>query len=425
MKKIVLLTNAYPFGIKETFLSPELNVLTKLALVDLVPTENFSIKEMKIRDNIPPINSLQLLTQNFYGVHRLKYLILSIFQKSTWKEFQIQYKRGKINAKSIYRIIGFISRGNYIYKNLEKLYKEDLKKKTNDLIFYSYWSLEAAYGISKLKEKYNVKAVSRSHGVDLYEYRMRGNISLLPMRYYILSNLDSMYTISMDGKDYISKNYNFHENILVSYLGSEDLGSFNALITTKPFTIVSCARMTSIKRIDYFVDVLKEFKREKVRWIHFGDGPERSLIEKKVKELNRNVEVELKGDFDHDKVLEFYSSTEIHLFVNTSSAEGVPVSIMEAISFGIPVIATDVGGTKEIVKNNISGICVSADTSSKEFYLSIKSVMEMDVENYSNLRLNTRNFWENKFNGNKNYLEFYNEISKEELSHIEENKGNN
>ena len=53
------------------------------------------------------------------------------------------------------------------------------------------------------------------------------------------------------------------------------------------------------------------------------------------------------------------------MFINVSSTEGIPVSIMEAMSFGIPVIATAVGGTPEIV-NNENGYLLSKDPSAKE-----------------------------------------------------------
>ncbi|NCO54621.1 MAG: glycosyltransferase, partial [Bacteroidetes bacterium] len=43
----------------------------------------------------------------------------------------------------------------------------------------------------------------------------------------------------------------------------------------------------------------------------------------------------------------------VDLFINVSESEGIPVSIMEALSAGIPVIATNVGGTNEIVNNDV------------------------------------------------------------------------
>ena len=55
------------------------------------------------------------------------------------------------------------------------------------------------------------------------------------------------------------------------------------------------------------------------------------------------------GHYPNEELLRYYGSNHVDLFINTSSTEGVPVSIMEAQSFGIPVIATDTGGVKEVV----------------------------------------------------------------------------
>jgi len=52
----------------------------------------------------------------------------------------------------------------------------------------------------------------------------------------------------------------------------------------------------------------------------------------------------------HNDVLNYYASNPVDVFINTSSSEGLPVSIMEAMSFGIPVIATNVGGTGHCYK---------------------------------------------------------------------------
>ena len=67
------------------------------------------------------------------------------------------------------------------------------------------------------------------------------------------------------------------------------------------------------------------------------------------------------GAIQNVEVYKYYNEHCADLFINVSSSEGLPVSIMEAISFGIPVIATDVGGTGEIVKNGISGFLINRD----------------------------------------------------------------
>ncbi|NJK95527.1 MAG: glycosyltransferase [Bacteroidales bacterium] len=50
------------------------------------------------------------------------------------------------------------------------------------------------------------------------------------------------------------------------------------------------------------------------------------------------------------------------MFLNTSLSEGVPVSVMEALSFGLPVIATDVGGTGELINDEV-GMLINPEIS--------------------------------------------------------------
>ena len=68
----------------------------------------------------------------------------------------------------------------------------------------------------------------------------------------------------------------------------------------------------------------------------------------------------------NEEVMEYYKNNLVDLFVNMSESEGLPVSMMEAMSFGVPVIAPDVGGIKEIVDEN-SGWLLSCENCSAEF----------------------------------------------------------
>lgn len=62
----------------------------------------------------------------------------------------------------------------------------------------------------------------------------------------------------------------------------------------------------------------------------------------------------------HDQVMNYYKEHHFDVFINMSTNEGVPVSIMEAASFGIPIIATNVGGTSEIVQPSV-GMLLSSN----------------------------------------------------------------
>ena len=102
--------------------------------------------------------------------------------------------------------------------------------------------------------------------------------------------------------------------------------------------------------------------------------------------------------------------------MNVSLNEGLPVSIMEAISFGIPVIATDVGGTSEIVRDGFNGYLLSKDFSDEDFAALLSRVYNMKDAEYETLRTNARAFWERNFDASKNYPAFISQITKEEIT---------
>ena len=85
------------------------------------------------------------------------------------------------------------------------------------------------------------------------------------------------------------------------------------------------------------------------------------------------------------------------MFINVSANEGVPVSIMEAISYDIPVVATNVGGTSEVVTPE-TGLLLSSNPSPKE----IKEAMLK----INTLNLSPREFWARNYNADVNYRSF-------------------
>ena len=79
---------------------------------------------------------------------------------------------------------------------------------------------------------------------------------------------------------------------------------------------------------------------------------------------------------------------------------------MEAISFGIPVLATDVGGTGEIVIHGENGYLISKDYTDEEFKKAFNLVYKADEESYKKLRSSARKVWSEKFNAEDNYPKF-------------------
>jgi glycosyltransferase involved in cell wall biosynthesis len=116
------------------------------------------------------------------------------------------------------------------------------------------------------------------------------------------------------------------------------------------------------------------------------------------------------GYTENKDVLDFYTQNSVNLFISLSAAEGIPVSIMEAISFGIPVLSTDVGGCSEIVNEN-TGLLIPLNTSCKEV-ANLLFEFKNSTKNTPQFRQNVREFWINNFDEIKNYSELISEINK-------------
>lgn len=99
--------------------------------------------------------------------------------------------------------------------------------------------------------------------------------------------------------------------------------------------------------------LLTEYGNLKLRIV--GDGPFRQDLESQVYHLGIANAVKFHGE--RRDVLDLLE--ESHIFVNPSYSEGLPTSVMEAASVGLPIVATDVGGTTEIIKHTRSGLVIS------------------------------------------------------------------
>ncbi len=194
------------------------------------------------------------------------------------------------------------------------------------------------------------KSIVRFHGFDLYEEER--NFGYIPFRKPLLETLTIAALISQNGINYLSGKYPEHRE---KYRLLR-LGTLNDHVVDYSrdgvLRVVSCARLIPLKRVPLIGQALMLLDIP-VIWTHLGDGDEmKSLLDLKNR-MPKNVIVNLTGMIEADSIFEFYKREQIDLFISVSSSEGVPVSIMESLSVGVPVYATDVGGTKEVVDENV------------------------------------------------------------------------
>lgn len=124
-----------------------------------------------------------------------------------------------------------------------------------------------------------------------------------------------------------------------------------------PFTILFVGRLVDIKNpqaVLYAASMLKS-KLRRVKVVFVGEGPLEEVLRTESKRLGLESEVEFKGYIgDSNELWKQYETADV--FVLPSYSEGLPLVIIEAMSTGLPVIATAVGGVPELVVNYESGL---------------------------------------------------------------------
>ncbi|PIN81804.1 hypothetical protein COV13_00230 [Candidatus Woesearchaeota archaeon CG10_big_fil_rev_8_21_14_0_10_32_9] len=118
-------------------------------------------------------------------------------------------------------------------------------------------------------------------------------------------------------------------------------------ISPKTKIITYVGRLIYAKGIQDLIQATTEMKS--VQLIIIGEGPYRQKLEQLAKETNQKII--FTGELDKQQVIEYLSISD--LFVNPSYSEGLPTSVLEAAAIGVPIIATDVGGTREIIQKNL------------------------------------------------------------------------
>lgn len=399
-KTIFLFTAEYPYGNKsETFLETEINYLAKgFKNVCIVPSKKSKYKR-DVPSNVIVIDNYSNLTftksDKLLNLFKNPSLFLAIFYS------EIQNKGLKKVIRNFKELLDHFTQQLIIATQIEN----DNSINHKDAILYDYWFCNLTLALAILKNKNpDFKLLSRAHGYDLYDERW-GDIGV-PFRQFKLQKLDQLFCISKKGQEYFKSKVpiKLHSKIENSYLGVEK-HSVNDNHTVKGLkTIVSCSSLLAFKNVSGIVDLLKK-ANQPLHWIHFGDGPEREILLQKVKALPSNINFELKGHVDNDKIIHFYQNNFVDLFISLSTSEGLPVSMMEAISFGIPILANNVGGISELVVNEITGFLIEPDTEINTKVDIFGKAIRFEFD--PNIIVN---FYNKNFNAENNYKDFIQRI---------------
>ena len=166
----------------------------------------------------------------------------------------------------------------------------------------------------------------------------------------------------------ILKGEQFREKMRVIHMGAV-LPSFhkNQVLENNGSVIVCPARLLPVKGHTYLLHAISILKDRGFNCILkiAGDGSLEGDLKTQVGILNLIHTVQFLGHIPHDELLGLYRDGKVDIVVlpsvdlGSGNHEGIPVSLIEAMSYGIPVISTNAGGTPELLRKG-AGILVSA-----------------------------------------------------------------
>jgi glycosyltransferase involved in cell wall biosynthesis len=398
---LLILTQKFPFESGEEFLVPELKRLAdEFDRIILVPTavRDYSQQRQTPKNVlIHPVQNPETTSQIFFSLFKR----LPEFVQILWQ--QLKYSR--LNMSLLKYWFYHIPFAIQIRDELESFLKNE-----EPLVFYSYWVDTNAFALSLLKTKYpRVKFVVRTHGGDLYDERSpTGQIAF---RKSIYESAAAIWPISTHGQAYIGRNFpDYQKKVKLARLGVEDFG-IGPLATEDPsFHIVSCSSIMPVKRIELIAKVIlkSEFP---IRWIHFGG--EKYQFDEILKIIGKGrpgLEVMWMGKVSNEVLMDFYSTQFVDTLINLSASEGIPVSMMEAISFGIPVFANKVGGIGELVVED-SGCLIEEGQTLPALANHLDRWLDSGKTREVEFRRGVRRFWEMNFKAEINHSGFFEKLS--------------
>ncbi len=407
-KKLYLITNGFPYEHSEKpFLEKEVKVLceefdlTIIASTGDETSSNSCLDEWK--------NDIKVVRyqnkKNKWKV--LKKFILFWLRRECYREMRDIFSTHYLVFKRIYKSVWFFANAELFYEWLDSHNIVDLD---SEGIIYSYWYTEKVLAITLHKKEFvNYKIITRTHGYDLYDERVEKTVRQ-PFKRIMDRNLDKVFFASEYAKRYYMGKWGKVDEgkYIVSKIGTCPVKEKIQKEGKEHFVLVSCSRVIKLKRITLLVDALSEWKGKIIEWHHFGDGEDYNNLKNyaMLKLDNKDcVQYVLHGYMKNEDIKRFYASVRVDCFITLSESEGgTPVSIQEAMAYGIPIIGTDVGGVTEMIQGN--GVLLNDSPEIEEINNAIKSIMGSEKEEYDRMSGKSREIWEEQYQAETNARKF-------------------
>ncbi len=335
--KLIYVTSSLPYGSGEAFIIPEIEELIaqghEVWVVPMYPRGDIVHKEvLRFIDRVvtQPLFSKQVLLEamrQFFcsPVRAIKALTL-VF---TW------------NPRLLLKNLAVYPKGLWLAELAQRLGADHI---------HAHWAATTASMAMVASKASGIPWSLTAHRWDVIENNLLRRKALHARFFRCISRK----TLEMAVKRGVPENKAF---ILYSGIRLYDKANTcqESNISEKPFVILCPAALILRKGHQYLLEALSNLPPQIHVWLA-GDGPLRSLLEDFVNKKGLTERVYFLGQLPHQELLRLYQQCEVDIVVLPSvnlkdePSEGIPVALIEAMSFCIPVIATETGGIPELLE---------------------------------------------------------------------------
>lgn len=339
---------------------------------------------------------------------------LKLFKKNDYKTYVAANWNLKENNKIAYcdEFIQIpIKRSPYAIQNIKAIneLKKLIKKEKFDIIHcHTPMGSVVARLAAKEARKNGTRVIYTAHGYHFYKGAPLINWLLYyPVEKWLVKYTDTQITITQEDFDLAKKKFKIKDLNLVHGVGLDE-EKFNILISDeekenlkqelkiddKSVVCTYVAELNKNKNQQLLIKAIKRLKDDNnnVTLLLVGKGRYEPKLLKLIKKMKLEENVKLLGY--RSDIVKILSITDIYLA--SSLREGLPVNVMEAMYMGLPIIAVDNRGHRELVQHNENGFIVEQN-----------SAMENNMSNYLNLLVNDKHLREKFGNDSKGKVREY------------------
>lgn len=267
-------------------------------------------------------------------------------------DFQFSYLATHVTGNPIKKALFFVN----AYRKLKKL----IKRNTFDIIHIhmSYkGSFYRKYYVTKLCKRYNKRVIVHLHGSEFKDFYYSGNKKRKKQIQELFSIADASIVLGEDWKNFILEIT--PKAIVIVINNAVFLPVFEDKEVSKVRTFLFLGALIRRKGVVDLLEAVNKMKSKGVsdfRLLIAGSGTDEQRLKEYAQTNGLQDCVEFLGWITKEQKPELLKKSDV--LVLPSYNEGLPIAILEAMSYSLPIISTDVGSIAEAVKENQNGFLI-------------------------------------------------------------------